>query len=117
MDSTPRFGWQRDVGDALLCDISAVAVDWLPTGKPLVVTKPVQPLAPILSGGMLASLPLLSVESADEVVAALDAAATPVARARLGEWSDYYFAPGDVHTFVAAVLDLAGVDADDRAAE
>jgi len=117
VDSTPRFGWQRETADALVCDISAVAVDWLPTGKPLVVTKPVQPLAPILSGGMLASLPLLSVESADAVVAALDAAATSEARARLREWSDYYFAPGDVHTFVAAVLDLAGVDADEQARE
>jgi len=117
VDSTPRFGWQRETGDALVCDISAVAVDWLPTGKPLVVTRPVQPLAPILSGGMLASLPLLSVESADAVVGALDAAGTPDARARLREWSAYYFAPGDVHTFVAAVLDLAGVDADEQAAE
>ena len=43
VDRTPRFGWQREVADALVCDISAVAVDWLPTGKPLVVTRPAQP--------------------------------------------------------------------------
>ncbi len=107
VDATPRFGWQREVADALVCDISAVAVDWLPTGKPLVITKPVQPLAPILAGGMLADLPLLSVESAGSVVAAIESAARPEEAARRKQWSDYYFAPGDVHTFVAAVVALA----------
>lgn len=107
MDATPRFGWQRQVADALVCDISAVAVDWLPTGKPLVITRPVQPLAPILDGGMLADLPLLSVESADAVVTALEEAGTAEEAARRKQWSDYYFAPGDVHTFVAAVVALA----------
>jgi hypothetical protein len=116
VDATPRFGWQPDVADALVCDISAVAVDWLPTGKPLVITRPVQPLAPILSGGMLASVPLLSVESSGDVVTALHRAGEPEALARLKRWSDYYFAPGDVRTFVAAVLDLVG-DHGQQAAE
>ena len=72
MDRTPRFGWQREVADALVCDISAVAVDWLPTGKPLVVTRPGKPLAPILSGGMLSQLPLLgSADRANDIVEAL----------------------------------------------
>lgn len=111
VDATPRFGWQRDVADALVCDISAVAVDWLPTGKPLVVTRPVQPLAPILSGGMLAALPLLSVERSTAIVEALDEASTPPALAQLHTWADYYFAPGDVETFVEAVLELATEEA------
>ncbi len=114
VDSTPRFGWQREVGDALVCDISAVAVDWLTTGKPLVVTRPVQPLAPILGGGMLAAIPLLSVERSPSVVEALDHAATPEALEQLRAWADYYFAAGDVETFVAAVLELAGNGAEER---
>lgn len=106
VDRTPRFGWQEQVADALVCDISAVAVDWLPTGKPLVVTKPAQPLAPILQGGMLADLPLL--ESPRTVVAALQQAAEPEALARLKGWADYYFADGDVDTFVGQVRALVG---------
>jgi hypothetical protein len=108
IDATPRFGWQRDVADTMVCDISAVAVDWLPTGKPLVVTRPVQPLAPILDGGMLAALPLLSVERSSGIVDALALAGTPEAIGQLRRWADYYFAAGDVETFVAAVLELAG---------
>ena len=111
VDRTPRFGWQREVADALVCDISAVAVDWLPTGKPLVVTRPAQPLAPILSGGMLSQLPLLGSDEAGGVLAALARAGAQESLEQLRSWADYYFAPGDVATFVDAVLDLVPVDA------
>jgi hypothetical protein len=50
------------------------------------------------------------------VVTALHRAGEPEALARLKRWSDYYFAPGDVRTFVAAVLDLVG-DHGQQAAE
>lgn len=109
VDSTPRFGWQREVADALVCDISAVAVDWLTTGKPLVVTRPVQPLAPILSGGMLAALPLLSVERSTAIVEALERAGSTEELDQLRSWAHYYFADGDVGTFVDAVIELAGI--------
>ena len=36
------YGWQWDFADACITDISAVAYDWLPTGKPLVITEPAQ---------------------------------------------------------------------------
>jgi hypothetical protein len=94
-----------------VCDISAVAVDWLPTGKPLVVTRPAQPLAPILSGGMLSQLPLLGSDEAGGVLAALVRAGEQESLDQLRSWADYYFAPGDVATFVDAVLDLVPVDA------
>lgn len=106
VDRTPAFSWQRDVADALVCDISAVAVDWLPTGKPLVVTRPAQDAAPILDGGMLAELTLLPADRSADVVAALNEAAEPEELARMRTWADYYFAPGDVETFIAAVLEL-----------
>lgn len=106
IDRTPHFGWHREVADALVCDISAVAVDWLPTGKPMVITEPAQTAAPILDGGMLAETPLLPDSRAGEIVGALDRAGEPAELARQKRWSDYYFAPGDVDTFVTAVLDL-----------
>jgi len=114
IDRSPRFGWQQGVADALISDISAVAVDWLPTGKPLVVTRPAQTLAPILDGGMLATLPLLAAADASGIVEALAQAAQPERLADLKRWSDYYFAPGDVNTFVEAVLELRAVDGPPR---
>ncbi len=117
IDRSPRFGWQQTVADALISDISAVAVDWLPTGKPLVVTRPAQPLAPILDGGMLATLPLLPAAEAPGIVKALEEAAAPQRLADLHRWSDYYFAPGDVNTFVEAVLQLRAVDESRRPPE
>lgn len=107
VDVTPRFGWQADVADVLVCDISAVAVDWLTTGKPLVVTRPAS-RAPILEGGMLADLPLLPADRAGGVVVALEEAGSPAEMGRLRRWSEYYFAPGDVQTFVDAVCDVVG---------
>ncbi len=99
LDTTPRFGWQAQVADALVCDISAVAIDWLPTGKPLVVTKPMSK-APILDQGLLSDLPLLPPDG--DVLAALRDVDTD----KLRKWADYYFAPGDVRTFVEAVLSV-----------
>jgi CDP-Glycerol:Poly(glycerophosphate) glycerophosphotransferase len=34
------YGWHWDFADACITDISAVAYDWLATGKPLVITEP-----------------------------------------------------------------------------
>ena len=46
------YGWQWDFADACITDISAVAYDWLPTAKPLVITEPAasayRPPSPLL---------------------------------------------------------------------
>ena len=46
------YGWQWDFADACITDISAVAYDWLATGKPLVITEPApsayRPASPLL---------------------------------------------------------------------
>jgi hypothetical protein len=34
------YGWQWDFADACVTDVSAVAYDWLATGKPLLITEP-----------------------------------------------------------------------------
>lgn len=58
VDTTP-FGWQLDYADFMITDISAVAYDWLSTGKPLLVTRPVEPLTPLAESGYMANVPLL----------------------------------------------------------
>jgi hypothetical protein len=69
-------------------DISAVAYDWLATGKPLVVTEPVQPLATRPASPLLDALPLLPAEEAGMIVSALDDAQSG---AVLTELSHSYF--------------------------
>ncbi len=66
------YGWQWDFADACITDISAVAYDWLPTGKPLVITEPAssayRPPSPLLD-----ALPLLGAADAGQVVARIHA--------------------------------------------
>lgn len=101
------YGWQWGFADACVTDISAVAYDWLATGKPLVVTQPVEPLALLPTSPLLDSLPLLRQDQAAEVVTILnDLSAAP---AELGALAAYYF--GDTRDrasttrFEAAIAD------------
>ncbi|HZL74306.1 MAG TPA: hypothetical protein VFB83_02940, partial [Propionibacteriaceae bacterium] len=52
------YGWQWDFADACITDISAVAYDWLATGKPLVITE-ASPSAYRPASPLLDALPLL----------------------------------------------------------
>ena len=59
-----EYGWQWRFADACVTDISAVAYDWLATGKPLVITEPenraaYRPPSPLLDG-----VPLLHADEA-----------------------------------------------------
>jgi hypothetical protein len=72
------YGWQWDFADACITDVSAVAYDWLATGKPLVITEPApsayRPISPLLD-----TLPLLGVAEAGEVLSKI--------RALQGDWA------------------------------
>jgi hypothetical protein len=46
--------------DVLITDVSSVAVEWLPTGRPLVVTEPAEPGAVVPPSPLLAAVPRLS---------------------------------------------------------
>jgi hypothetical protein len=88
------YGWQWDFADACITDISAVAYDWLPTGKPLVITEPApsayRPPSPLLD-----ALPLLAARDAGKVmIRILALQGDPAARGQLRELGYYYF--GDV---------------------
>lgn len=41
------FGWHLEYHDLLISDISAIAYDWLSTGKPILLTKPVEKKATV----------------------------------------------------------------------
>jgi hypothetical protein len=61
------YGWQWDFADACITDISAVAYDWLATGKPLVITEPA-PTAYRPPSALLHAVPVLSAAEASEVL-------------------------------------------------
>jgi hypothetical protein len=88
------YGWQWDFADACITDVSAVAYDWLATGKPLVITEPApsayRPPSPLLD-----TLPLLGAAEAGQVLTRiLTSQADPAASEQLRELAYHYF--GDV---------------------
>ncbi len=93
-----EYGWHWRFADACITDISAVAYDWLATGKPLVITEPAHPSAFRPASPLLDGMTLLPAERAGDVVTLLQerglgSDGTP-AETRLGELAHYYF--GDV---------------------
>lgn len=50
----------------LISDISAVAVDWLATGRPLMVTRPTSPKATVVNSRLLTRVPRLDAQDAPQ---------------------------------------------------
>lgn len=67
LDRRPDVAAAMAEADACICDISAVAMDWLPHAKPLLVTRPVDTEAQIQEGGITAVVPLLDAAAAQDV--------------------------------------------------
>ena len=101
-----EYGWQWAFADVCITDISAVGYDWLATGKPLVITEPVNRAAYRPSSPLLDGLPLLHADEAGSVVDRVGAAADP----RLADLAHYYFgevAGGASSRRFAAAIDAA----------
>ncbi|MFD1214152.1 CDP-glycerol glycerophosphotransferase family protein [Arthrobacter sp. GCM10027362] len=64
VDRRPVMAAAMAEADACICDISAVAMDWLPQAKPLLITRPVDPEAEIQAGGITTAVPLLDAADA-----------------------------------------------------
>lgn len=88
------YGWQWDFADVCITDISAVAYDWLATGKPLVITEPA-PSAYRPPSALLDAVPLLAPAEAPEVLSKIHVLQSDsAARERLRGLTYHYF--GDV---------------------
>jgi hypothetical protein len=88
------YGWQWEFADACITDISAVAYDWLATGKPLVITEPA-PTAYRPPSALLDVVPLLSAAEASEVLSRIRALQSDsAAKDQLRGLTYHYF--GDV---------------------
>ncbi|AYG02483.1 CDP-glycerol glycerophosphotransferase family protein [Gryllotalpicola protaetiae] len=91
-DDGPELGWQLAVADMAIVDISAMVYDRLAAGKPLLVTRPVNPGAEIDEGGYLSDADWLQASDAASVASVIDTMAhDEAAAAHLRKWVDYYF--------------------------
>lgn len=77
VDTDSPFGWHLAAADVCVTDVSAVAYDWLATGKPLVLTTS-GPTAAVDPGSLPTRLPTLDAVDASRI-------GERIARARLGE--------------------------------
>ena len=66
-----EFGWQLETLDLMITDVSAVAYDWLPTSKPLVVTTPIDDRAVIIDSPLFERVARLEMSGIDDFVARL----------------------------------------------
>lgn len=66
------FGWQLKQLDVMITDVSAVAYDWLVTGKPLIITKPEDRRALIEDVALFKTLQPLQVEDLSVIQKKLD---------------------------------------------
>lgn len=95
IDEGAELGWQLAVADMAIVDISAMVYDRLAAGKPLIITRPVNPDAEIDQGGYLSECEWLDASSAGNIVAQIDAIEhDPQAQERLTRWCTHYF--GDI---------------------
>ncbi len=74
IDVEGGFGWQLAASDVAVMDISAVAYDWLATGKPLLVTRPAEPRAALPESGLVRELTLFDAADAGRAPEIVDAA-------------------------------------------
>ncbi|MGO4692161.1 CDP-glycerol glycerophosphotransferase family protein [Glaciibacter sp. 2TAF33] len=128
-DAGSELGWQLAVADVAIVDISAMVYDRLATGKPLMVTRPLNPAAEIDTGGYLFDCEWLDAGRSGDIVDALDELThDDEAETRLRSWVERYFGdttPGAAtarfHAAVAHLMDEwdihAALHADDEDVE
>ncbi|WEO78426.1 hypothetical protein BJQ94_05155 [Cryobacterium sp. SO2] len=113
VDTGPELGWQLSAADVAIVDISAMVYDRLASGKPLMVTRPQNPLAAIDRSGYLSDCEWLGVGDTAGIVEILDELTSDgTAEERLRGWVEQYFGdptPGaPTARFHAAIEHLMG---------
>ncbi|WP_198394226.1 CDP-glycerol glycerophosphotransferase family protein [Brevibacterium yomogidense] len=68
VDTTTDIGWQFTAADACIAEMSAIAFDWLSTGKPLALIRPADGRADIVPGGLFSRVPSFLPTVAPEAV-------------------------------------------------
>lgn len=108
-DDGPELGWQLSAADVAIVDISAMVYDRLASGKPLMITRPVDERASIDTSGYLSDCEWLTADAATDIVSEVERVrADDAATARLRMWVQHYF--GDTAPGVATAKFHAGIE-------
>lgn len=95
IDEGAELGWQLSVADMAIVDISAMVYDRLAAGKPLMITRPVNPQAEIDEGGYLSDCEWLEAKDSGQIVSLIEELEHDKdAQKRLQKWCKHYF--GDI---------------------
>jgi len=108
VDTTSAFGWHLQAADVCITDVSAVAFDWLATGKPLLLTTPSADV-PTDADSLAARLEPFTAAEAPEVVARIERLRTSDRSALDAVVQDYFgdTTPGAAMSrFLAAAGDV-----------
>ena len=108
-DDGPDLGWQLAAADVAIVDISAMVYDRLASGKPLMITRPVDERASIDTGGYLSDCEWLTADASADIVSEVDRVrADEEAIAKLRMWVQHYF--GDTTAGVATAKFHAAIE-------
>ena len=92
IDTGAELGWQLSAADVAIVDISAMVYDRLASGKPLMVTRPLNPHAAIDTSGYLSDCEWLDASETAGIVQTLDELVNDDgAEQRLRVWVEQYF--------------------------
>ena len=106
VDTATAFGWHLRAADVCVTDISAVAYDWLATGRPLLVTRPASPEAVLEGSPLVAALPLVDAADSGAVVDLVTAAVADDG-ASLRGLAEHYFGDTSVGSALTRFLEQA----------
>ncbi|MET1051779.1 MAG: hypothetical protein ABWX65_03980 [Mycetocola sp.] len=91
-DTGSDLGWQLSAADVAVVDISAMVYDRLASGKPLMITRPVDPEAQVDTDGYLSACEWLDASESSAIVAHADRLLNdPETVSRLDYWVRHYF--------------------------
>lgn len=116
VDAKTSFGWHLKACDVCISDISAVAFDWLATGKPLFVTTPESATAIVEPNGITSKLPPFAAKDADRIVELVDAALGQDAD-QYASVAQYYFGDTTAGVALSAFMEAVQHVVDERDAD
>ncbi len=89
VDLTPTWSARRDPADILISDVSAVATDWMATGRPIVVTQPTATPAVVDADSVLHVVPGLTTAEATSAARVVREALADRDAGRRRRWVKY----------------------------
>jgi hypothetical protein len=106
VDLAPAWDVRADDADLLVCDISAVAGDWMTTGKPIVVTIPESPQAFLDADTVLGAAPGLRAADAGGLADLVAAELSGGDQARRRAWVEHAMGDTTPGAALARFLDV-----------